>query len=324
MKDAIGPFLTWPASHRIFHWLSSMPVAWLLFAVSTVGWHVPPVYELALRSNFAHDLQHACFFWTGVLFWVPLIQQGPGKNRYPSWAPIPYLLFADLVNTVLSASFVFAGRVLYPSYEAVHLGGLSPLTDQTLAGAIMWVPGSVVYLIPAVVFAMRLFSPERNFAEENVVRLPKTFSSGQQLPRLTWLPPARRFAQWAMLVVAGAVIVDGLRGTQVAPLNLAGVLPWIHWRALSVGALLLIGNLFCMACPFTLVRDGARRLITPKLRWPKVLRSKWLPITLLFLYFWSYEAFSLWNSPSATAWIIAGYFAGFFSGRQPVPGSKLL
>jgi ferredoxin len=78
---------------------------------------------------------------------------------------------------------------------------------------------------------------------------------------------------------------------------------------LSVAALLLLGNLFCMACPFTLVRDIGRRVVTPKLRWPRFLRSKWLPLALLLLYFWTYEAFSLWNSPLATACIILGYFA---------------
>ncbi len=74
---------------------------------------------------------------------------------------------------MLSASFVFAGRVLYASYESVHLASISPLTDQTLAGAIMWVPGSIVYLIPAVVFAMRVFSPERVTASEFTERLPE-------------------------------------------------------------------------------------------------------------------------------------------------------
>jgi polyferredoxin len=286
-----------------------MPVAWFVFAISTVVWHFPAAYELALRSSFWHDVQHACFFWTGVLFWIPLIQQGPGRSRWPAWAPIPYLLFADLVNTVLSATFVFAGRVLYPAYESVRLGSISAQTDQTLAGAIMWVPGSVVYLIPAVMFAMRLLSPERVEASEHVTRLPGFRSSHRLLVKAKWLPPGRRIAQWAMLAVAIAVMVDGLHGTQIAPLNLAGVLPWIHWRALSVAALLLVGNLFCMACPFTLVRDMGRRFVTPKLKWPRFLRSKWLPIALLVFYFWAYEAFSLWNSPFVTACIILGYFA---------------
>jgi cytochrome c oxidase assembly factor CtaG/polyferredoxin len=309
VKEALGPFLTSTVSHRLSLWLTSMPVTWLLFALSTVVWHFPSAYEWALRSNPVHDFQHACFFWTGILFWTPLIQQGPGKSRWPAWAPIPYLLFADLVNTVLSASFVFAGRVLYPSYESVHMGTVSAQTDQTLAGAIMWVPGSIVYLVPAVVFAMRVFSPERAATSERSQRFVKRDRVRRFSVSVKTLVPLRRIGQWVMLGVAAVVVVDGIHGAQIAPLNLAGVLPWIHWRALSVAALLLVGNLFCMTCPFTLVRDGARRWITPTLRWPRFLRSKWLPVFLLILYFWTYEAFSLWSSPLATACIILGYFA---------------
>ncbi len=188
VKEGLGPFLTSPACHRIFDWLSSMPVAWLLFALSTLVWHFPAAYQLALSSNFCHDLQHACFFWTGILFWIPLIQQGPGKNRWPAWAPIPYLLFADLVNTVLSASFVFAGRVLYPAYESVHIGGISAQADQALAGAIMWVPGSIVYLVPAVIFGMRLLSPEQEGTPERILRLPKARVSRSFSVKAKWLP----------------------------------------------------------------------------------------------------------------------------------------
>jgi polyferredoxin len=123
-----------------------------------------------------------------------------------------------------------------------------------------------------------------------------------------------------MLLVAIAVVADGFRGTQVAALNLAGVLPWIHWRALSMLALLVIGNLFCSACPFMLVRDGARGMIAPLrsrlskkpwhwLRWPRALRNKWLAAGLIAAYLWAYEAFSLWDSPWLTAWLISAYFA---------------
>ena len=96
--------------------------------------------------------------------------------------------------------------------------------------------------------------------------------------------------------------------TQVAALNLAGVLPWIHWRALSMLALLAVGNLFCLACPFMFVRDAVRRVISPRLRWPHALRNKWLSAGLIAIYFWVYEAFSLWDSPWLTAWLITGYF----------------
>jgi ferredoxin len=111
-----------------------------------------------------------------------------------------------------------------------------------------------------------------------------------------------------MLLVAIAVMADGFRGPQVAALNLAGVLPWIHWRALSMLSLLAVGNMFCLACPFMLVRDAARRFISPNLRWPRSLRNKWLGASLVVVYLWSYEAFSLWDTPWLTAWLIAGYF----------------
>jgi polyferredoxin len=111
-----------------------------------------------------------------------------------------------------------------------------------------------------------------------------------------------------MLLIAIIVMADGFFGPQVAPLNMAGVLPWIHWRAFSIIALLAVGNLFCMACPFTLVRDIGRKFLPAQFRWPKQLRTKWLAAGLIALYLWAYEAFGLWNSPWLTAWIIAGYF----------------
>ncbi|MEE2907751.1 MAG: FesM, partial [Planctomycetota bacterium] len=103
--------------------------------------------------------------------------------------------------------------------------------------------------------------------------------------------------------------VDGLLGPQISPMNLAGVLPWIHWRGFVVLALLVAGNVFCFACPFMLPRELARKLGGGKLRWPKMLRSKWLAVGLLVLFLWAYEAFSLWDTPWWTAWIVITYFA---------------
>jgi ferredoxin len=115
-----------------------------------------------------------------------------------------------------------------------------------------------------------------------------------------------------MLGLAVVVIADGIAGPQIAPMNLAGVLPWTHWRGLAVIALLMAGNLFCMACPFTLPRDLARNFVTPRYRWPSRFRSKWIAAGLLATYLWAYEAFALWDSPRSTAWIILGYFVAAF------------
>ncbi len=308
VKEALGPFLTCGPLRRVGEIVTSLPFAWLAAALSTVLWHIPRLYELALSFPTWHGIQHACFFWTGVLYWWPVIKQMPGKDRYPEWAFIPYLLFADIVNTALSAYFIFSGAVLYPSYQTVRLAGFSSQNDQALAGCIMWVPGSLVYLIPAFVMASRLLATHPPAPESRAVPPPRRQSIHQPLLRAKQLPKIRRWAQVAMLAIACAVMADGFFGPQATPLNLAGVLPWVYWRALSVIALLALGNLFCLSCPFTLVRDWGRKLLPANRRWPRVLRSKWIPIALLVLYLWSYEAFGLWNSPFLTASIVAGYF----------------
>ncbi|MBV8819731.1 MAG: cytochrome c oxidase assembly protein, partial [Acidobacteriaceae bacterium] len=106
VKEGLGPFLACPALRRVMRFLVAPPVAFLLFAFSTIFWHLPFAYEAALRSTALHGLQHASFFWTGILFWWPIIRPLPGKSAWPEWMNIPYLLAADLVNTGLSAVFV--------------------------------------------------------------------------------------------------------------------------------------------------------------------------------------------------------------------------
>lgn len=75
-------------------------------------------------------------------------------------------------------------------------------------------------------------------------------------------------------------------------------------------AQLLIGNLFCMACPFVLVGDLARRLLRPRWTWPRRLRNKWLGVALTVLLLFSYELFDLWAEPLWTVVLILIYFAG--------------
>ncbi|HEX3993004.1 MAG TPA: hypothetical protein VHX39_17675, partial [Acetobacteraceae bacterium] len=133
---------------------------------------------------------------------------------------------------------------------------------------------------------------------------------------------ARTVLQIPLLILAMVVIFDGLCGPQISPLNLAGVLPWIHWRGMVVLGLLAVGNVSCMACPFTLPRRLARRWLPQGRSWPRALQSKWLAVVLIGLFLWAYEAFALWDSPWWTAWIAIGYFVaafavdGFFRGAS--------
>ncbi len=74
---------------------------------------------------------------------------------------IPYLLLADGQNTILAALFMFSGRVIYPYYASTpRIAGFTPLGDQIVAGAIMWVPGSIFYLVPAALIMFQMLSPQ--------------------------------------------------------------------------------------------------------------------------------------------------------------------
>ena len=119
---------------------------------------------------------------------------------------------------------------------------------------------------------------------------------------------ARPFLQAPLLVVSIVMILHGLFGPSLAPKNLATTLSWLHFRGVLVLVLLGAGNFFCLACPFMLVRQMARRFFRPRFTWPRALRNKWLSVAFFVLILFTYELFDLWASPWWTAWLIIGYF----------------
>jgi len=347
-RDGVGPFLVWPALRRVGNAITHPVNCWIIMAITLCAWHVPASFDLTLRSPTWHKVEHICFLGASLLFWWPVVRPFPSRPQWPLWSVPVYLLAADLLNTALSAILTFSDLVLYRQYLAVpRLFGTTALADQNCAGVIMWVPGSLVFLIPAAAIAMKYLSSSHRLVRPQSVQpnsilgsgLPvaadvrrrriwtflaiKSASSRRRLQFATGrfdllsvplLGPflraqsGRHFLQATMLIIAIAVIVDGIFGPQVSSANLAGVLPWTYWRVFVVIALLAAGNFFCMACPFTLFREIGRRLGLRQRAWPRALRSKWLSIALLALFFWSYEAFSLWDKPIWTAWLIINYF----------------
>lgn len=145
---AIGRFLTRPR------------IALSVMTIAFIGWHIPRAYEFALSSENWHNFEHACFFFTNLLFWWPVLRPWPWRSSQSRWVIVPYLMLADAVNTILSAFLCFSGRLLYPSYNfSPRPFGLSALDDQIAAGAFMWVCGTMVYLLPAVGMVLHILSP---------------------------------------------------------------------------------------------------------------------------------------------------------------------
>ena len=159
VRRIVGPLLATRPMHALRHFLRHPAVAWLSMNVAYLAWHLPAAYELTLRSEPIHDTEHACFFFTSVLFWWRVIEPWPSRPVWSRWAMVPYLITADIVNTALSAGFAFSGHVWYPTYAAApRVCRLSPLDDQVAAGAFMWVFGSLVFWVPAIAIPFRLLS----------------------------------------------------------------------------------------------------------------------------------------------------------------------
>ena len=332
VRDALGPFLSWPALRRCAHRLTHPGVGLAAMTAAMWGWHVPGPYQFALQAPFWHGVEHVTFFAGSLLFWWSVVRPWPFIAHWSAWSIPPMLLLGDLQNTAVAAIFTFSDRVLYPVYNQVpRLGGFSALDDQVMAGVVMWVPGSLAFLIPAIVVTVRLLSPDYPRHPKPVLTLRPVQSRARfdllETPLIGTLlrhDTAGTSLQGILLVVAMAVIADGLLGHQMGAMNLAGVLPWTYWRFFVIVGLLAVGNVFCMACPFMLPRELGRRLGLATRQWPRPLRSKWLAVLLLALFFWAYEALALWDSPLWTAWIVVAYFVGAFVVDTHVPRRQLL
>lgn len=160
VRAVLGPFLRWSSAQSLGKFLTHPLACWILAAIALIAWHVPSAFELALRSDFWHEVEHICFFSTSILFWWPVIQPFPSEARWPRWLIPLYLFFGMFPGSALGAFLVFCDRVLYPSnLEAPALFSITPLTDQIIAGALMWVLGMFVCLIPAVIITLKLLSP---------------------------------------------------------------------------------------------------------------------------------------------------------------------
>ena len=112
----IEPILRMKSLRGLFRTLTN-PLAGLpIFTVTIWFWHAPVPYDWALRSPACHYLEHACFLGAGLIFWFPVVRPYPSRPTWSLWLLVPYLILADVQNTLLSALLTFADRPLYAWY----------------------------------------------------------------------------------------------------------------------------------------------------------------------------------------------------------------
>jgi cytochrome c oxidase assembly factor CtaG len=123
-------------------------VSWLLFAFAMWGTHFSPLFDRSLEEPTVHQLEHVVYLVTAALFWWPVIGLDPNPWRLREPARILYTFLQMPQNSFLGLAIVSATAPLYPHYASLARDwGPSPLVDQQMAGAIMWVVGDMVFLI---------------------------------------------------------------------------------------------------------------------------------------------------------------------------------
>lgn len=146
-------------THPIFCWLAGM--------AAVIGWHIPAIFAVAMKSQGWQAFEQGTFLAAGILFWWPMIRPWPSVAGGSPWSTPIYLLLAALPFDALAAFLCLCNRVVYPHYGAA--GGLSALKDQACAGAMMWVWVALAYLSPTAILTFRLLSRETPFVEKPVV-----------------------------------------------------------------------------------------------------------------------------------------------------------
>jgi cytochrome c oxidase assembly factor CtaG len=156
---ALSPRVRW--LRRLARALGHPVCAWLIASITLVVWHVPALYDLTLRDSTVHQLEHALFFTTALLYWGAVVDSPPFRARLDWIGRGLFVLSGMLVGWVLAVVLAFAQAPLYSAYADLphRPGGLTALDDQAIAAGVMWVPGSLAYSIAFVVFAYRWLGP---------------------------------------------------------------------------------------------------------------------------------------------------------------------
>ncbi len=127
--------------------LAHPAVALPLWAIDLCVWHVPALYEATLTSPALHALEHGMFVFFGCVMWMPVLGPLPTPSWFTAGWKVIYVIGVRLLSAVLGNIFIWSGSVIYPAYragDAAH--GISPLTDQGIAGSIMMSEGMIVTL----------------------------------------------------------------------------------------------------------------------------------------------------------------------------------
>ncbi|MCB0215750.1 MAG: cytochrome c oxidase assembly protein [Chloroflexi bacterium] len=165
-RAATRPLRRGAAPRRLLAALATPQVSLVAYIGLFWLWHVPAAYDAALTQPLVHDLEHVSFFGTAMLFWWHVVGAAPRLHGAVTVSRrLVMLLVAFAFNEILAVAISFAAAPIYPYYAAqARSQGISVMDDQMIGGAIMWIPGGMMYGLAAILLIAGMLDRESRAA----------------------------------------------------------------------------------------------------------------------------------------------------------------
>jgi putative membrane protein len=147
------------------------------FCVIWWAWHVPALFDAALRNPLIYAAEVVTYLGVGIAFWLQLVDSRPLHPRSAKLHRVALLLGAAASGTVLGLIRVFSPGLAYPAYLGFHHHVLSVVADQQVGGAVLWVIPLVPFSLLAVSLVIGWLNDEDAEAAAGLDRLLKTHKS---------------------------------------------------------------------------------------------------------------------------------------------------
>jgi putative membrane protein len=152
----LRPVLALPGVMRL-RVLANPLVAFPIWTANLVLWHLPALYEAAVEHSGVHAVEHIAFFSAGIVLWLPILETLPAPEWFGTGAKLGYIVGVRLVATILGNVFIWGGSAFYDVYDTGDdYVGLSPEADQSLAGSLMMLEGSLVTIVALAWLFLRM------------------------------------------------------------------------------------------------------------------------------------------------------------------------
>ncbi len=147
-------------------YLAHPAFAVLAYAGFMWAWHIPAMYDAALKNSAVHAFEHICFAGAGTLYWWHVLSPIRNRMRLRGLGPIGYMVSTKLLVGMLGIVLAFAPSSFYPFYQHhPHYWGLSPSEDQSMAGLLMALEQSIVMGIALVVLFVQMLNESEREAQ---------------------------------------------------------------------------------------------------------------------------------------------------------------